>query len=192
MVGGKMSLIELWPKVRSRAPWIAAAIAIVAYYPRFIKDPAGMRFYPAAAECMLRGETPLHCKTTLFVYPPFFALLMTPFAIMPMWLRDGIWYLILIVTIFASLKLCEAIARQLFPGEWTERELDQFRILTFVLILKFILAAFENQAYDSLALVCIVFGIFELVRGRTVLASASLATAAALKITPLIFLPYLL
>jgi glycosyl transferase family 87 len=61
-----------------------------------------------------------------------------------------------------------------------------------VLILKFILAVFENQAYDSLALVCIVFGIFELVRGRTVLASASLATAAALKITPLIFLPYLL
>jgi hypothetical protein len=56
-------------------------------------------------------RNPIALQDYSFRYLPFFAFLMTPFAIMPMWPRDGIWYLILIVTIFASLKLCEAIAR---------------------------------------------------------------------------------
>jgi hypothetical protein len=63
--------MKLSPTFQRRAPWIAAVVTIAAYYPRFIKEAGGLLFYPAAAECMLRGETPLHCKTTLFAYPSF-------------------------------------------------------------------------------------------------------------------------
>ena len=80
----------------------------------------------------------------------------------------------------------------MFPGAWTERELAQFRILTFVLSLKFILAVLENQAFDSIAWVFILLGLLALIGGRSALAGVSLAVAAALKVTPLIFLPYLL
>ena len=139
---------------------------------------------------MLRGETPLHCIA--LPYPPFFTLLVVPFTVMPEWLRAIFWYLVLVGTLFASLQLCEALARRMFPGEWTERELAQLRILTFVLSLKFILAVLENQAFDSIALTFLLLGLLGLVSGRSVLAGAGLATAAALKVTPLIFLPYLL
>jgi hypothetical protein len=185
-------LLELSSTFQRRALWVASVIAIGAYYPRFIKEAGGLLYYPAAAECMLRGETPLHCKTTLFAYPPFFALLSVPLVAMPVWLREVFWYLVLIGTLIASLQLCETLARRLFPGDWTERELAQFRILTFVLSLKFMLAVLENQAFDSIALVFILLGLLALISKRSVLAGAGIAVAAALKVTPLIFLPYLL
>jgi alpha-1,2-mannosyltransferase len=172
--------------------WIATIIVVAAYYPRFIKDAGGLAVFPAAAECMLRGETPLHCKTVLFAHPPFFALLAIPLAAIPVWLREAVWYLLLIGTLVASLQLCEALARRLFPGDWTARELTQFRILTFVLSSKFMLAVLENQAFDSIALAFILLGLLALVRGSNFLAGAGFAVAAALKVTPLIFLPYLL
>lgn len=184
--------MKLSPTFQRRAPWIAAVVTIAAYYPRFIKEAGGLLFYPAAAECMLRGETPLHCKTTLFAYPPFFALLSVPLVAMPMWLREIFWYLVLIGTLVASLRLCEVLARRLFPGDWTERELAQFRILTLVLSLKFMLAVLENQAFDSIALTFVLLGLLALVSERSILAGAGFAVAAALKVTPLIFLPYLL
>jgi Gpi18-like mannosyltransferase len=109
-----------------------------------------------------------------------------------MWLREIFWYLVLIGTLFAALRLCEALVRRLFPGNWTERELAHFRIVSFILSLKFILAVLENQSYDSIALTFILLGLLALLSERSVLAGASLATAAALKVTPLIFLPYLL
>jgi alpha-1,2-mannosyltransferase len=175
--------------------WAAAMVAIAAYYPFFIKREAGLSIFSAAAECMWRGETPLHCyeglNGLLFVYPPFFALLMTPLTLLPMWLREVIWYLIIVGTLTASLQLCEELARRLFPGLWTNRELALFRILTFVLIAKFILAVLENQAFDSIALTFILLGVLALVSGRSAYAGASLAVAASLKVTPLIFLPYL-
>jgi Glycosyltransferase family 87 len=185
-------LLELSSTFQRRALWVASVIAIGAYYPRFIKEAGGLLYFPAAAECMLRGETPLHCKTTLFAYPPFFALLSVPLVAMPVWLREVFWYLVLIGTLIASLQLCETLARRLFPGDWTERELAQFRILTFVLSLKFMLAVLENQAFDSIALVFILLGLLALISKRSVLAGAGIAVAAALKVTPLIFLPYLL
>ena len=54
------------------------------------------------------------------------------------------------------------------------------------------LAVFENQAYDSLVLVILLGGLAALMTGRELWGGAGLALAAALKATPLIFLPYLL
>lgn len=188
--------MKLTPMFNRRALWIAAAVAIAAYYPRFINDAGGLQVYPAAAECLLRGETPLHCTTSAFVspfaYPPFFALLSVPLLAMPGWLQEAFWYAVLIGTLFGSLRLCEVLARRMFPGEWTERELIQFRILSFVLSLKFVLAVLENQAFDSISLIFILLGLLALVSQRSILAGASLGFATALKITPLLFLPYLL
>lgn len=180
------------PAVQRRALLIASLIAVSAYYLRFIKEDGGLKAYPAAAQCMLRGETPLHCESGLSAYHPIVALLAVPMVAMPIWLREIFWYLVLIGTLFASLRLCEILVRRLFPGNWTERELAHFRILTFLLSLKFILAVLENQSHDSIALTFILLGILALLSERSVLAGASLATAAALKVTPLIFLPYLL
>ncbi|MBX9841632.1 MAG: DUF2029 domain-containing protein [Xanthobacteraceae bacterium] len=141
---------------------------------------------------MLQGRTPRLCDGVIYVYPPFFALLWTPLAQLPAQLKVVIWYLVVIGTAAASLRLCEALMRRSFPGEWSEGELTAFRILAFVLSLKFVLSVLANQAYDSVAAAFIFLGLLGLMSGCSRLGAASLATAAALKVTPVIFLPYLL
>ena len=173
-----------------RIAWIAGAIAVAAYYPRY-RHGDGASIFINAAECLLHGETPRHCGNLIYAYPPFFALLWTPLTVLPVWISQAVWYLVIVGTLFASLRLCETFARRLFPGAWSEVELALLRTLSFVLSLKFILAVLENQAYDSIAFLFIALGLLALMRGRTLAGAASLAAAAALKVTPLIFLPYL-
>lgn len=169
-----------------------AAIGAAAYYPRFIKANPGVSAYVSAAECMLRGETPLHCDATLFTYPPFFALLMVPFVSLPDWLVELIWYAVLLVTLAVALPVSEALTKRVFPGGWTARELVVFRCVALLLFLKFMLAVLENQSFDSIALIFLLLGVLAMVNGRQFAAGAGIAVAAALKVTPLIFLPYLL
>ena len=183
--------MQLSPEFQHRAAWIGATIAITAYYPRY-RHGGGVAVFSDAATCLLQHQTPHHCGDLIYAYSPFYALLMVPSLLLPVWLTEAIWYVVLIGTMFASLRLCETLARRLFPGDWSERDLAIFRVLTFVLSLKFILAVVENQAYDSISAVLIFLGVLALSDRRFVLGAASLAGAAALKITPLIFLPYLL
>lgn len=179
------------PALQRAALGVAAVIFLSIYYLRFLKG-AGLQIFTEAAHCMLRGDTPLHCKGVIFAYPPLFALLSTVLVAMPPWLREVFWYLTLVGTTFASMRLCETLALRLFPGQWTEKQLAWLRILSLVLPLKFILAVFENQAYDSISFLFIPIGLLSLSKGHWMRGAASLAVAASLKVTPLIFLPYLL
>jgi hypothetical protein len=172
-------------------PWLLILIAAAAYYPRFVKIPAGMEMYPQAAACMLRGEMLQSCDIG-FSYPPIFALLMLPLEPMPLWLRNLAWYLITIGATIGLFKLSEMIARRAIAIPLTAIELGWLRFLVLLLTLKLVLAVFENQAYDALVLVVLFCGLAAIVTGREAWGGAGLAFAAALKATPLIFLPYLL
>lgn len=177
--------------VRRWGPWLVLVTAAIAYYPRFIKFPNGMTLYPQAAECMRLGEVMMACAKE-FTYPPAFAFLMTPFLPMPIELRNLVWYVITLATLIVSFWLCDSLARRLYPGPWTRNELAWLRVASFLVSAKFMLAVLENQAYDALPLVLVLGGIFWLATGRPLTAGASLGVAAAIKATPLIFLPYLL
>jgi Glycosyltransferase family 87 len=172
-------------------PWLLILIAAAAYYPRFVKIPAGMEMYPQAAACLLRGEMLQTCDIG-FSYPPIFALLMLPLEPMPLWLRNLVWYLITIGATIGLFKLSEMIARRAIAIPLTAIELGWLRFLVLLLSLKLVLAVFENQAYDALVLFALFCGLAALVTGREAWGGAGLAFAAALKATPLIFLPYLL
>jgi Glycosyltransferase family 87 len=171
--------------------WFGVALAAAAYYPRFIKLPAGMETYPQAASCLWHGQMLQACDQG-FTYPPFFALVMLPFAVMPLWLRDLVWYGVTLAATIGAFRFSETLARKALPSPLDDAELFWLRVLALLLSAKVILAVFENQAYDALVLVAVLAGLAALRDGRTVAAGASLALAAALKATPLIFLPYLL
>ena len=171
--------------------WFAIGLAAAAYYPRFIKLPAGMETYPQAASCLWHGQMLQACDQG-FTYPPFFALAMLPFAPMPLWLRDLVWYAITLAATIGAFKLSESLARKALPSPLDDTEWLWVRILTLLLSAKLILAVFENQAYDALVLVAVLLGLAALSNNRPLAAGAGLALAAALKATPLIFLPYLL
>jgi hypothetical protein len=166
-------------------------LAAAAYYPRFVKLPAGMETYPQAAVCLWHGQVLQFCDQG-FTYPPFFAFVMLPFVPMPLWLRDLVWYGVTLAATIGAFKLSETIAVKSLAAPLGRAELFWLRLFALLLSAKLILAVFENQAYDALVLVGVLLGLAALSQNRPLAAGAGLALAAALKATPLIFLPYLL
>lgn len=161
------------------------------YYIRFIKRPDGMSLYPFGANALLHGE-PLEVYAPGFTYPPVFAFLMIPFAPLPMWLRNILWYAILVGATWLCFRLCEHLAQKTIA--WQAEGKDRFwlRALSVSLSLKVTLAVFENQAYDVIVFLSLLLGLCGLMNRRVLVAAGGLALAAALKVTPLLFFPYLL
>jgi hypothetical protein len=173
-------------------PWIALVVAAAAYYRRFISpEDAGMLLYPQAAQCLLDNQILQTCAGP-FTYPPAFAFVMIPFAPMPMGMRLVVWYVITVAAAVGTYRLSERIAARLFTTPFSYSELAWARTIGIILSIKFVLAVLENQAYDALSLIFILLGLAGLADRRDLAGGAALGFAAAIKATPLIFLPYLL
>jgi hypothetical protein len=178
-------------------PWVALLVASAAYYRRYSSShDAGMLLYPQAAQCLLDNQI-MHVCAGAFTYPPGFAFIMMPFAPMPMGLRLFVWYVITIAATVGAYKLAERLAARLFIAPFGIVEQGWARILALALSIKFVLAVLENQAYDTLSLIFIMLGLTGLSQRREapnfeVFGGAAIGFAAAIKATPLIFLPYLL
>jgi len=170
--------------------WVALIVAAAAYFPRFAKDSVGMTLYPKAAECVLQGA-PLRQCAELFSYPPVFAFLMAPFAAMPMGLRVVVWYVISVAATVGCFMISEKLVMRLLPGRWSDNELAWLRIVTIIVSIKFVLAVFEWQAYDTLTYFIVLAGLWAVVVNRALWGAVLLAFATAIKATPLVFLPYL-
>jgi uncharacterized membrane protein len=177
--------------VRRHGLWLVFVVAAIVYFHRFAQHGQGMALYPLGGDCVLRQQALKICAP-MFTYPPAFAFTMIPFALVSDFVWNLGWYLITLAATILSYRLAEALARQLVPGPWLERDLIRLRLISLVLSLKFILSVYENQAYDLFVLPPILYGLLCLTRGRDLAGGASLAVAAALKATPLLFLPYLL
>lgn len=178
--------------IKRYGPWIGLVAASAAYYPRFIKsDDLGMLLYPQAAQCLLDHQVLQTCAGP-FTYPPGFAFVMIPLTLLPMGLRLLVWYLITIAATVCIYNLSERIASRLFTTPFSYNEFAWARPIGILLSLKFVLAVLENQAYDAFSLIFILVGLASLADGREKTGGAALGFAAAIKATPLIFLPYLL
>jgi hypothetical protein len=191
-VGPNTAFARFWAH-RHRDPWLwfGFLLAAAAYYHfRFSGHGDGLALYRHAAECMWTQQVLQACELA-FTYPPVFAFLMIPFVAMPLWLATLVWYAITLLCTVLCCWLCEILVVRMFPGQWPEREREWLRTFGILISLKFILAVYEDQAYDLLVLPLTLSGILALTDRRNIAAGAVLAAAAALKVTPLIFLPYL-
>jgi len=170
---------------------VSSCIALVAYYFRFSLHPGGgTELYPQAAECMVNGLPMNTCKPD-FTYPPVFAFMVIPLIYLPMWARHLTWYLTLIGLTYASFRLAESLVLEAFQYQLTGRQLVLFRVVSVALSLNFILAGFEHQAYDVIVLFCLLVGLTGLAKNRPLWVTLGMGMAAAIKATPLLFLPYL-
>ena len=107
-------------------------------------------------------------------------------------LANLVWYGVTLAATIGAFKLSETIAVKSLAAPLGRAELFWLRLFALLLSAKLIPAAFENQAYDALVLLGVLLGLAALSQNRPLAAGAGLALAAALKATPLIFLPYLL
>jgi alpha-1,2-mannosyltransferase len=171
--------------------WLALVIAAAIYYPQFGKGYDGIKLYAEAAQCVLHSR-PLRDCVPIFPYQPALAALIIPFALIPTALHKLVWYTICVGSLVITVRLSESMAGRLYPEATRGQNLIWLRVVGLVLCSKHILDVLNYQAYEAPALALIVFGIWALTTGRHALGGFGLAMAAAIRATPLIFLPYLI
>ena len=170
---------------------VALVLGVALYFFRFSLHPDGMTLYPRAAACMLIGQPMGNCSPG-FTYPPLFGFAMIPFVFLPMWVRNVLWYAVLIGATWGSFRLAESLVCQSLGIQFDEPQLTRFRLFSLILVLNFVLADLENQAYDVLVLFFLLIGLNGLTRDNPVWPSIGFGLAAGLKATPLLFFPYIL
>lgn len=171
----------------SNVTWAILSLVIAVLYFPFSIGYGGAAIYLLAGDCMLRGE-PLASCSLGYSYPPLLALFMIPLSLLPAWAANLVWYALLVASTYGCFWICELLVIRAF--ELTRRELFWVRLITVILSLKFVLAVFSNQAFDVLVLFFMLVGLYGLSESRTLLGAIGLATAAALKATPLLMLFY--
>jgi hypothetical protein len=184
---GLLSLVD-W--VKRHRGWIILTVVAAAYYPWFGRGSDTAPFYADAGRCILRGERLLACLPA-FPYQPVLAVFVVPLSFLPVVLERVIWYVICVGSLVITIRFAEAIAERLYPGATRGQNLFWLRAIVLVTCGKHIIDVLAYASHDPLALALITFAIWALFIGREAVGGAWLAVAAAIRASPLIFLPYL-
>ena len=133
-----------------------------------------------------------------FAYPPFTAFPTVPLIHLPDLLQRIVWcgfnagLLILSICLItkAARPMIESIARSrdktvgvMFAIYWT---------LIGLVVIRHVLSPLENQSHDIIILACITIGITGGIFRRETVVGLGWGAAAALKLTPMLYLPFLI
>src|ERR1700758_923130 len=171
--------------------WIVLIITAAALYPMFGRSSDMAPFYSTAACCILRGEALLSCLPP-YPYQPVLAIFFIPIAFLPAVVQRLIWYVIFIGCLVLAVRLTEAIAERLYPGSTRGQNLFWLRTIMLITCGKHFLDVVTYASHDPLSLALIMFATWALFNGREAAGGLWLAVAAAIRASPLIYLPYLI
>ena len=171
--------------------WIVLILTAAALYPMFGRSSDMGPFYSAAARCVLNGESLLSCLPQ-YPYQAALAVFFIPLAYLPPVLQRLIWYAIFVGCLVIAVRLTEAIAERLYPGSTRGQNLFWLRTIMLITCGKHFLDVITYASHDPLSLALIMFGTWALFNGREAAGGAWLAVAAAIRASPLIYLPYLI
>jgi len=171
--------------------WIVLIATAAALYPMFGRSSDMGPFYSTAAGCILRGEALLTCLPP-YPYQPALGIFFIPLAFLPPVLQRLIWYVIFVGCLVLAVRLTEAIAERLYPGSTRGQNLFWLRTIMLVTCGKHFLDVITYASHDPLSLAIIMFATWALFNGREAAGGLWLAVAAAIRASPLIYLPYLI
>jgi hypothetical protein len=176
--------------LKRNSGWIALVVVAALYYRSFGKGIDSVVLYAAAGRCVWHAQTLLPCAP-MFSYQPALAALFIPLAAVPAVLQRPVWYVLSIGSLVLTMRLAEAMAARLYPGATCGRNLIWLRAASLLVCSKHILDVLNYEAYEAPALAIMTFGTWALTVGRDACSGFVLGAAAALRATPLIYLPYL-
>ncbi|MBN3038990.1 MAG: DUF2029 domain-containing protein [Candidatus Omnitrophica bacterium] len=124
-----------------------------------------------------------------YKYSPAFALSMIPLSKLHMHLSVPIWFLLIYIFFISSICL----VKKLLEAENSKKILSKtFFFFAILMSLRFLLSVVQRVQSDCLVLILLAVFVFALFYRKDASAGCALATATMVKLTPLIFLPYLI
>jgi hypothetical protein len=124
-----------------------------------------------------------------YKYSPAFAVFMIPISRLHKHISVPIWYLSMFVFFMSAIFF----TRKILTGDNKDRLLSKtFYAFGILMTLRFLLSVIQRVQSDCLTLFLLALFIFALYRRKDAMAGLALASAAMVKLTPLIFLPYLI
>jgi hypothetical protein len=191
--GSRMGILlrSVAERLKPWTGWIVLVTAAAALYRMFGRSSDMAPFYGTAARCIVNGESLLTCLPP-YPYQPALAILFIPIAFLPPVLQRLIWYMICVGCLVLVVRLSEAIAERLYPGSTRGQNLFWLRTIMLITCGKHILDVLTYASHDPLSLLIIMFATWALFIGREAVGGFCLAVAAAIRASPLIYLPYLL
>lgn len=146
--------------------------------------------YLAAADSALRGGKDLYKLTNErgwnYNYLPLFAILMVPFAQLPLLWAALAWYLVSLILAVLALRMCVAMVRD----HWHHSSELVLYALPPCLVVWPLMSALTRGQASVLLLWLVVAAVFYNWKGRELCGGACLAGAVVLKIFPLVLLAY--
>jgi hypothetical protein len=124
-----------------------------------------------------------------YKYSPAFAIFMVPLSKLHKHLSVPIWYLSIFVFFMTAIFFTQKV---LVTDDKTKIISLGVYLLAILMSLRFLLSVIQRVQSDCLVLFLLALFIFMLYLKKDTFAGLSLASASMVKLTPLIFLPYLL
>jgi len=175
---------------------LGIALLVVAYGIKVYFKEGDLTVFTRGAENLLSGTRIYLNEPRAFTYPPFFAFLMIPFTWFEIHIARLIWYALSVMFFILSLRAAGTIAAPELdpltarPGiRLSSRTVS---VLAVLFTLRFVLSAIDNQQSDLMLLAFSLMGLAALVERKQFLCGVFLAAAVSIKLTPLLFVPYLL
>jgi alpha-1,2-mannosyltransferase len=178
--------VQRWLVANARTVFtvaVGAAVAMVALWPG--GGLIDMQVYQAGAKAWLSGQ-PLYAQGVLgpmfFTYPPFAAVFFAPLAIIPLPLLCAVWVVGNLGLLWLIVQRCRAIVG--LPPELT---------FVFAAAALWLEPVRTSLLLGQINLILLALVLFDLCRNRpSTWAGVGVGLAAAVKLTPLIFVGYLL
>lgn len=168
------------PQRTARAVWISLAIALAL---KAVVAPLHHTTYPCfeAGTLCWWGDRDMYdyevCRYE-YRYSPTFAVLFTPFAMLPTWCGGLSWSLLNVGVLYATLRV---LVRDIFPTIWSPRQQSLFLLLVAAGTARSLWAGQSNTLVFSL----VALGVGAIIRQRWWMAALLLSLPVYIKVWPI-------
>lgn len=169
---------------------ISLVLLLAAASPIFLRTNSEFDLvFKTYANLLIQGEDIYH-EGSVFMYPPWMAFICIPFNSLPQWLSRLTWGIINIFFLYLAIDSAWKISRMVFPST------DKSGWIAFIIGLTcastYFLNCLSHQQFDVLIAGTILYGCLQLSKNNEINGGILLGIAAACKLTPLLFLTYLM
>ncbi len=147
-----------------------------------------------AGNRMLQFERITYFEAHAFSYPPFFAFISIPLALLPYQLAKMVYFFLSVGALVMSVKWLKEILENSsrFKIPQSSQMSKFFTGIYLLLTARFIINNFEHLQSDMFILLSMIGGLYFFTKGKNIQSAFMLAFGASMKVTPFLILIYFL